>query len=160
MIEVIAVLIVMAIFASVVASRYTPIASELRSEVDGLKASLRYAQIQSLTDDTATSTSGWGIHFSDDGKSYMLYKDGAPAVDGSSNPVLIPVKVSDAVKDPPPANTHKLQGNVQITAGAGTTVTYNNWGSPGPALTEIELSDGVSKNKIAITPETGFIYVP
>ncbi len=158
MIEVIAVLIVMAIFASVVASRYTPVANELRSEVDGLKASLRYAQIQSLNDDTATS--GWGIHFSDDGKSYMLYKDGAPAVDGSSNPVLIPVKVSDAVTDPPPANTHKLQGNVQITAGAGTTVTYNNWGSPGATLIEIELSDGISKNKIAITAETGFIYAP
>jgi prepilin-type N-terminal cleavage/methylation domain-containing protein len=150
MIEMIVVLIVMAIFASIVISRYTSVANGSMTEMDGLKASLRYAQIQAMND-----TVSWGIHFSADGTSYVLYKDGIPAVIGGI-PVMIPVKIPDSL----PNNTHMLQGNVKITMGAGTTVTYDKLGSPGAVLITIELSQGVNKNRIAITPETGFVYVP
>ena len=159
MVEVVTVLIVLSIITAVVASRFTTKNMyELMVEADGLKASLHYAQIQALNDDAAT----WGIHFTDDGTSYELYKNGVPAVDGSLNPVMIPVKIFDAEKDPPPNNTHKLQGNVQITTGAGTTVTYNEkWGSPGPTTLYMTLiCQSEDPIRIAITPETGFIYVP
>ena len=132
MIEIVIVLVVLFIVSAVVMSRYTTTGThELMVETDALKSSLRFAQIQSLNDDTITS--GWGIHFPND-TSYILYKNGAPAG------VMIPVKDPDPVKDPPPKNTHSLQGNVRITSGVGTTVAFNRWGSPGTATISITLA--------------------
>ena len=157
MVEVVLVLIVLAILTAIAASRYmTKGTSDLIIEADGLKASLRFAQIQALNDDTAT----WGIYFSGDGTSYVLYKNGSPAVDGSSNPVMIPVKIPDVLKDPPPNNTHKLQGNVKVTLGAGTTVTFKKWGKPDAAANITLTRQGENPITIAITAETGFVYVP
>ncbi len=160
MIEIVVALMVLFIVSAVVVSRsFTTGTNELMVEADGLKASLRYAQIQSLNNDTAT----WGIHFTGDGTSYILYKNGSPAVDISLNPIMIPVKIPDAVKDPPPANTHRLQGNVQITSGVGTTATFDKWGRPvdgsGNPVADISLSlnQGTQTSTITITKNTGYI---
>jgi prepilin-type N-terminal cleavage/methylation domain-containing protein len=132
MIEMVAVLIVMAIVGVLVVSRYTMGSEQLIAETDALKSSLRYAQIQSMQDDTDTDTNPvkWGIHLSSDGGSYVLYKNNAPAIDGSSNPILIPVKLPDATNDPPPVNQHYLQKGVQIKSGRDTTVNFDKWGRP------------------------------
>jgi prepilin-type N-terminal cleavage/methylation domain-containing protein len=146
MIEIVAVLVVLFIVSAVVMSRYTTTGTnELMVETDGLKASLRYAQIQALNDDTAT----WGIHIPDD-SSYILYKNGIAAS------VMIPVKIPDTVKDPPPNNTHRLQGNTRITSGV-TTVTFDKWGSPGTTTISITLAQGTETSTITITRNTGFI---
>ena len=149
MIEIVIVLVVLFIVSAVVVSRFTTTGvNELMVETDALKSSLRYAQIQSLNDDTITL--GWGIYFPNN-TSYILYKNGAPAG------VMIPVKDPDPVKDPPPNNTHTLQGNVRITSGVGTTVAFNKWGSPGTGSISITLQRGAENSTITITRNTGFI---
>jgi prepilin-type N-terminal cleavage/methylation domain-containing protein len=149
MIEIVIVLVVLFIVSAVVMTRYTTTGmNELIVETDALKSSLRYAQIQSLNDDTITL--GWGIHFPNN-TSYILYKNGAPAG------VMIPVKDPDPVKDPPPNNTHSLQGNVRITSGVGTTVAFDRWGSPGTGSISITMQRGTENSTITITRNTGFI---
>lgn len=146
MIEIVVVLVILFIVSAVVITRYTMTdTNELMIETDALKSSLRYAQIQSLNDDTAT----WGIHFTND--TYTLYKNGAAAS------VMIPVKIQDPVKDPPPNNTHTLQGSVKITVGVGTTVTFDKWGSPGTTSISLTLTRGTETETIYITRNTGYI---
>ena len=147
MIEIVVVLVMLFIVSAVVMSRYTTTGvNELMAETDALKSSLRFAQIQSLNDDTNT----WGIYFPDDA-SYILYKNGASAG------VMIPVKDPDPVKDPPPKDTHTLQGNVKIISGIGTTVTFNKWGSPGTSTISITMQKGTENSTITVTGNTGFI---
>ena len=168
MIEMVAVLIVMAIVSVLVVSRYTTGSDELIAENDALKSSLRYAQIQSMQDDTDTNPVKWGIHLSSDGLSYILYKNNAPAIDGNSNPVMIPAKLPDATKDPPPVNQHYLylQAGVQIKSGQNTTVNFDKWGRPvdasGTPLTLdidnlIVSQRGTDAVPIVVTKNTGYI---
>jgi len=166
MIEMVAVLIVMAIVGVLVVSRYTMGSEQLIAETDALKSSLRYAQIQSMKDETDTDTVKWGIHLSSDGGSYILYKNNVPAIDGSSNPILIPVKLPDAAKDPPPVNRHCLQEGVQIKSGQNTTINFDKWGRPvdasgTPLTADIEnviLSQrGNDADPIIVTRNTGYI---
>ena len=151
------VLLVLFIVTTVIVSRsFTTGTNELMVETDGLKSSLQYAQIQALNDDTAT----WGIRFPD-ATTYRLYKNNA---DASS---MIPVK--GAAGDPEtvacPKNCHKLQGNVQITSGVGTTVTFDKWGRPVDGsgnpltadITNIALTQGTESKSITVTKNTGFI---
>ena len=152
MIEIVAVLVVLFIVSAVVMSRYTATGvNELIAETEGLKASLRYAQIQSLNDDTIPSSpAGWGIHIPND-TSYILYKN------GTSAGVMLPAKDPDPVKDPPPQDTHTLQGNVRITSGVGTTIAFDRWGSPGATSISIMLQSGAESSTITVTRNTGFI---
>ena len=149
MIEIVVVLVVLFIVTATIMSRFTTTGTnELMVEREALKASMRFAQIQSLNDDTIAS--GWGIHFPND-SSYILYKNGSPAG------IMIPVKDPDPVKDPPPNNTHTLQGNVRITSGVGTTVAFDRWGSPGAATVSITLVKGTESDTITVTKNTGYI---
>jgi len=153
MIEIVVVLVVLFIVSAVVITRYTTTGTnELMVETDDLKANLRFAQIQALNNDIAT----WGINFPN-GNSYILYKNGSPAVDANGIPVMIPGKIIDAVKDPAPNNTHHLQGNVNITSGVGTTVTFDKWGNPGVSDISITLTQGTQSSTVSITRNTGFI---
>jgi len=165
-IELMVVLIVLLIFSKVALSTYRTITNNLMAEMDGLKVSLRFAQIQALNDDTAT----WGIYFTNDGTSYILYKNGTPALDINSHPVMIPVKgqtndSGDQVTVACPENCHKLKGNVQITSGVGTTVTFDKWGRPVDGsgnpltadITNIALTQSTESKSITVTKNTGFI---
>ena len=156
MVEIVIVLVVLFIVSTVIISRYTTADSnELMAETDALKASLRFAVIQSLNDDTLTT--GWGIYFPSD-TSYALYKNGAAST------VAIPAKYPDPAKDPPPNNTHTLQGNVRITSGVGTMVAFDRWGRPidvsgNPLTADISLTliQGTQASSITVTKNTGFI---
>ena len=158
MIELSVVLIVLAIFTSVVASRYMSVTNELIAEVDGLKASLSFAQIQSMNDDTPGIK--WGIHIPD-ANTYRLYKTNS---DASST--MIPVKglSGDPETGACPKNCHELLGNVQISSGVGKTINFDRWGRPldgsGNLQTEdvsLELTQGAEKRSITITKNTGYI---
>ena len=142
----------------------------LLAETDGLKASLRYAQIQSINENDSAN---WGINFAHDGSSYTLYKNGSAATNRDGAPIMIPVKnqgrnPNDPFYDPDtglcPKNCHKMNRNVHITRGFGTTVTFDNRGIPSDvsnaplqANMEIWLTQGTATNKIIITKNTGFI---
>jgi prepilin-type N-terminal cleavage/methylation domain-containing protein len=155
MIEVVVVLIVLVIVSTVIVSRsFTTGTNELMVEADGLKASLRYAQIQSLNNDTAT----WGIRFPD-ATTYRLYNNNA---DASS---MIPVK--GAAGDPEtvacPKNCHQLQGSVQIISpSSAKTINFDKWGRPMDGTTllsedySIILGQG-TQSTITITKNTGYI---
>ena len=180
LVEIVMVLVlvfIISVVTTIVVSRNKILGSEpLIAETDGLKSSLRYAQIQSLNENAAAN---WGINFASDGTSYTLYKNGSPATDGNANPIMIPVKkesklsdIFDPFYDPNiascPNNCHKMDSKVTITSGSGTTVTFDKWGIPvdgsGVALLaniEIKLSQGTDPNRtentITITKNTGFI---
>ncbi len=136
MIEVIAVLLLFGVVAAVVASRAPSMDSyKLVSEEDIMKGHLRYAQFRAMSDNVS-----WGISFTTN--SFTLQKNGAPA---SSN---LPNENSAI---------HNLQGGVSITAGAGTTVTFDEWGSPGLSDILITLSVGTDSRTVTVTRNTGFI---
>jgi len=160
MIEMIVVLIVMTIFITIVVTRYTSVANELMAEEDGLKASIRFVQNQSMYDDTESPAIKWGIRFPD-ATTYRLYKNNA---DASST--MIPVKglVGDEETAACPKNCHKLQGNVQISSGIGTTINFDRWGRPLDESGNIRtgsLSLGLTKSTetrtITVTKYTGYI---
>ena len=155
MIEIVVVLIVLSIVSTIVLSTYRTVANKLMAEMDGLKVSLRFAQIQALNE-TAT----WGIYFPDS-TTYRLYKNN---VDASSQ--MIPVKGSD--DDPVtagcPINCHKLSGNVLIPQSVvGKTINFDKLGRPldGATLLSADFSIVLDPNEpsktITITMNTGYI---
>jgi len=162
MIEVVVVLIVLSIVTTVIVSRsFTTGTNELMVETDGLKASLRYAQIQALKSGFALNdnTERWGIYFPNS-TTYRLYKNN---VDASS---MIPVK--GAAGDPEtvacPKNCHQLQGSVQITSpSSAKTINFDKWGRPMDGSTllgadfSIILGHGTQMSTITITQNTGYI---
>jgi Tfp pilus assembly major pilin PilA len=180
LIEIVLVLVVLFIISAVtlmvVNANKTMGSEPLIAETDGLIASLRYAQIQSLNENASAN---WGINFASDSTSYTLYKNGLAATDTNGNPIMIPVKkfskptdIFRPFYDPDtpscPKNCHKMDSKVTITSGSGTTVTFDKWGIPvdgtGVALLvnmEIKLSQGTDPNRtettITITRNTGFI---
>lgn len=157
MIEVVVVLMVLFIVSTVIVSRsFTTGLHELMIETDGLKSSLRYAQIQALNDDTAR----WGIYIPNS-TTYRLYKND---VDATST--MIPVKGSygDPATGACPKNCHLLQGNVQITSPSSPkTINFDKWGRPMDGATllgadfSITLGQGAQTNTITITKNTGYI---
>lgn len=144
LIEVIAVLIIIGVIAAVSLSRVASTKyHEVVSEAALLKTNLRYAQLRALSD-ASTALGGnantWGLSLS--AGSYTLQRNGAQA------PSNLPGENSP---------TRTFPGGVSLTSGAGTTVTYDVWGSPGTSTIALTLSDGTSPHAITITRNTGFI---
>jgi prepilin-type N-terminal cleavage/methylation domain-containing protein len=153
-IEIIAVLLIIAILGVVAISRITsPNYYKAASEAEILKANIRYAHFRALSDaDTAYGVNNprWGVSFSSN--SYTLQHNGADATTnfpGENSP------------------THSLPSGVKIASGAGTTVTYNVWGIPvdvsgtipltGNVTIIISEQNGASPQTITVTKNTGFI---
>lgn len=143
-IEIIAVLLLIGILGAIAVSRLTSATGyQIHAEADLIKAHLRYAQLRALGDaDTTLGANGntWGIAFS--AGSYTLQRNGAVA------PSNLPNEVSP---------THTFPSGFSLTSGAGTTVTYDVWGSPGANTIAIVLSGGASPGTITITKNTGFV---
>ena len=136
MIEVIAVLVLFVVVAAVVVSSVPSTDSyKITSEEATMKGHLRYAQFRAMSDKVS-----WGISFTPN--SYTLQKNGAPA---SSN---FPNENSA---------THNLQAGVAITTGAGATITFDEWGSPGLSDILITLSVATDSRTVTVTRNTGFI---
>ena len=153
MLEMVVVLILLAIFATAVVSRFGASGTELITETDILKSNLRYAQIRAMND-----TVTWGLNFSSN-TTYTLYRDGSKA---ANPPYYLPAEDNNNLAGD--SLIHTFTGNVIITAGVGTTISFNEWGTPvdgsGVPLssdTTITLSDGAQTIGITITKNTGYI---
>ncbi len=135
MVEIIAVLIIIGIVVAVVVSQTTPTSTyNLATEVETLKVHLRYAQLRAMSD-----TDTWGIRF--ESGSYTLQED------GTDTSFFLPNENSA---------THTFESGVSKTSG-DTTVTIDDWGSPGTSNNTITLSAGGTSRTITVTKNTGFI---
>jgi len=139
MLEMVVVLILLAILGSFVLIKFTTSNVELIVQADILKSHLRYAQIKAMND-----TVTWGISFST-ATTYTLQRSGITAPSSHNLP-------GDN------SQTHTLTNGVTITSGVGTSVAFNEWGSPGGADFEVWLSTSQgSPSRITVTKNTGFI---
>jgi len=136
MIEVIAVLLLIGIIGTVVISRYSstnPFKLVIETEI--LKGHLRHARVRSMGDNVS-----WGINVSTG--SYTLEKDGLIAsfnLPGEDSP------------------THNFTDGVTVTTGAGSVVSFDEWGNSGPVDLMIILILGPETRMITISQNTGFI---
>lgn len=160
MIEMIFVLIVLFIMAALFISRYLPTGTnELMIEADGLKTSLRYAQMKAMNDTLQpNSNPRWGIDFPN-AISYTLYRF---ADDGTKVYVNLPGEISPLTHMPSP--THTLSTGISMTTFVGPTVAFDDWGSPfdgsgnrWAATNSMTLTQGTQNSTITITKNTGFI---
>lgn len=133
LIEVIAVLVIIAIIGAVVVSRGISTADvNVQTEIETVKSHLRYAQYLAMNDIYPTK---WGINFQ--GSSYTLIKD----VSGSqTTPFTLPGESSA---------THSFASPITATV---APVLFDEWGSP-PGATSIT----VGGQTVTITATTGFI---
>jgi prepilin-type N-terminal cleavage/methylation domain-containing protein len=143
MIEMVVVLIVLAIVATVILVGANPGNNALIAQTEVLKSHLRYAQIRAMND-----TVPWGINIPNAG-SYRLYRNNALATS------LLPGET---------AQTHTLPAGVTITNGVGSTYNFNEWGTPidsggTPAASSQTLSliQGTETSNITITKNTGYV---
>jgi MSHA pilin protein MshC len=144
LIEVIAVLVIIAIVSVVVISRQMATgATKLQVEADTLKGNLRYAQslaMNNISQANYSSPSKWGIQLS--GSSYTLIKD----VSGTqTSPFLLPNESSA---------THTFPSGITASVTTGTNpILFDDWGSPGTTSTSVS----IGSQSITITATTGFI---
>jgi len=133
LIEVIAVLVIIAIISAVVVVRGISTADvNLQAELDTLKGHLRYAQYLAIND---IPPNRWGISIGS--PSYTLVQD----LGGTqANPYHLPGESSA---------THSFATGITATA---WTVLFDEWGSP-----TITGSPNIGGQPITITAGTGFI---
>lgn len=135
-IEAIAILLLLGVLSAVIISSYPSAESNaLVAEELTLKGHLRFAQLRAMNDQVS-----WGIALGPN--AYTLLRNGISApsdLPGEDSPI------------------HNLPGGISITTGTGTTVTFDHWGSPGPADIVITLSSGMDARTVPITGNTGFI---
>ena len=137
LIEVVAVLIILAILSAVAISRVSTDRSNLRSELNDLTAALRYAQQMAIASD---STVTFGITVTASG--YTLVRTG-----GSGNQPKLPGENS---------SSHTFK-NVSATTG---TFNFNEWGglATGSATATTLTSSGIGSETINVISETGYAY--
>jgi len=137
LIEVIAVLIILAILGAVAISRVRSDESNLRSEINNLKAALRYAQQMAIASD---STVTFGITVTTGG--YTLVRTG-----GSGSQPMLPGEGS---------SSHAFRS---VTATAGT-FSFNEWGglAAGSATATTLTKSGGGSKTINVIGETGYAY--
>lgn len=129
LIELVAVLLVIAIVSALALSRATSTATaNLAREADTLTGHLRYAQARAMND-----TVPWRITLT--GTGYTLFRN--------TTPQSLPNETA----------THSFASGVSLTSG-GVTVSFDRWGSPGNTTITITLNNS---RTITITRNTGFI---
>ena len=131
LIEVLAVLIVLAVVMTVILSRTPDIDRDAYAQAAIIRSHLRFAQSLAM----GNNTESWGISFT--ANSYTLFQNGLPA--GVNLP-------NDST------STHNLPSGVVITGGLGSVV-FDEWGSPGADSVTIT----VNSETITIARHTGFI---
>ena len=132
LIEIIAVLVLVAIVSVVVVARAGGLgnAASLQADVGALKSHLRYAQMRAMSDTVPWSTVIGG-------SSYTLFRDGAPS----------PLPGGDS-------ETYFFAGGVSATA---ATVTFDDWGIPAEGAVSITLSGAGGSVTVTVTENTGFV---
>lgn len=138
LLEVIAVIVIVSVLAAVAVSRFASTSStSLVAETDILKSHLRYAQYRAMSD-----AMPWRLSFSTNTYSLSYYDESTSQWKSSTLP-----NENSA--------THTLLNGITVS---GSTVTFDEWGSPGTAPVSITVSeDGATAATIEITANTGFI---
>jgi prepilin-type N-terminal cleavage/methylation domain-containing protein len=131
MIEILAVLIVLAVVTTVVMTRTPAVERNAFTQAIVLRAHLRFAQTMAMTNDQEI----WGVTLTP--ASYTLIQDGSPAA------IRLPNDNS---------STHNLPPGVVLTS-AVDTILFDRWGSPGETTIAIDISG----QTVSITRNTGFI---
>lgn len=131
LIEVLAVLIVLAVAMTVILSRTPDVDRDAYAQAAIIRSHLRFAQSLAM----GNNTESWGISFT--ANSYTLLMNGLPAS------VNLP---NDST------STHNLPSGVAITGGPGSVV-FDEWGSPGAD----NITINVNSETISVTRHTGFI---
>ena len=131
LIEVLAVLLVLAVIMTVILTRTPSIERDAFAQAAVIRSHLRFAQSLAM----GNNTESWGITFTP--HSYTLLLNGSPAG------IALPNDSS---------STHNLPDGVSITDGIGT-VLFDEWGNPGPDSITIT----VNTESIVIARLTGFI---
>jgi MSHA pilin protein MshC len=131
MIEILAVLIVLAVVTTVVMTRAPAVERNAFTQAAILRAHLRFAQAMAMTHDEEV----WGVTFTP--ASYTLIQNGNPAT------VRLPNDNS---------STHNLPSGVVLTSDVDT-ILFDRWGSPGETTAAIDISG----QTVSITRNTGFI---
>jgi prepilin-type N-terminal cleavage/methylation domain-containing protein len=138
LIEIIAVLVILAIISAVVISRGTGTdAASLQAEVDTLKGHLRYAQYLAMNDIPPVK---WGIQVG--GTSYTLIKVDTA---GTTSPFSLPGESS--------THDFKFSSGTTVTVTGNNPILFDEWGSPGTTSSSITIGG----QAITITANTGFI---
>ena len=136
MIEVIAVLLLIGIISTVAISRYSSTNPfKLLKETETFKGHLRHARVRSMGDSVS-----WGLNISSG--SYFLEKNGSIAsfnLPGENSP------------------THNFSDGVTVAAGAGSVVSFDEWGSPGAVDITIVMVLGTETRTIMVSQNTGAI---
>ncbi len=133
LVEVVAVLTVLAILAGTVAAALH-VRPSVFVEADMLRSRLGYAQALAMANNTAE----WSVQF--DNNAYRLLRDGA------ESPLPWPGT---------PSASHGLPVGISIAAGAGL-MAIDEWGTP-PATRDIRLTDGSQNATVRITEFTGLV---
>jgi Tfp pilus assembly protein FimT len=138
---VIAVLIILAIISAVAVSRVGSNESNLRAELDDLKAALRYAQQMAIASD---STMTFTITVIGD-----RYTISASSTAGAVSQPLLPGEGS---------SSHFFSGVSATTTG---TFNFNEWGglvTGSSPYVVLQQSGGGSSKRIDVIGETGYAY--
>jgi len=156
MIEVISVLIIMGVLASVVVQHVMDVNADLVAKTELIKNQLRYAQSRAMNSD-----SFWYITFEPDGNGGFRYS--LNETDATNNPIYLPGEGNGYVALP--AGMSIQYGGSEIT----TPIHMNfssKWGKPytDAAGTEyqegdrtIVLVDSGGSREITVTENTGFV---
>jgi prepilin-type N-terminal cleavage/methylation domain-containing protein len=143
LIEVIAVLIIIIIFAAIAVTRGISTQNDIIAQADIVKTHLRFAEMKALNDDVNT----WSMAFT--ANSYTL------SCTGSNCPARAIQLPSES------SSTHTFPTNVTLSP--AVTVTFDSWGSPGGSdvvLTLVQSATLVQPSQtanITIGANTGYI---
>jgi MSHA pilin protein MshC len=137
LIEIIAVLIILAIITAVAVTRGMSTQNDLIPQADTVKTHLRFAQMKALNDDVNI----WKMAFTS--TSYALSCAGSNC---PSSTIRLPSE-----KD----NTHSFPSDV--TVNPAITITFDRWGSPGGSDAVVSLTQGSQTIAITVAANTGYI---
>ena len=150
MIELMVVMIIVSIFIATVIYKYTVVNTDVPNEIEILKSSIRFVQTKALND--AVDGNNWGISFTSGATSYSLVYNGVTMLS-----VNLPGECGSNPKACISTPTHNLASGMTITGG---TVSFNQWGSPGPSDINIVLVKAGSPNvNVKVTKNTGYILI-
>jgi MSHA pilin protein MshC len=145
LIEIVAVIVFIAILASVAIFRHEHVDPTLISQAQVLKAHMHYAQMRSLSTD-----SHWGIKYQVNGdqRAYWLFKQ-----PNTNNRIVLPGESDDSVR---------LDRMGIVISQGPFQVEFDGWGRPSSTLSgtgtlTLDLTKSGDSESITITKNTGFI---
>jgi prepilin-type N-terminal cleavage/methylation domain-containing protein len=160
LLEIIAVLAVMAILTAIAISRATNFDAEVQGGADTLKTHLRYAQTMAMNTNPSAGLNVWGMNYNAGTNQYWMFQ----GTDPNSNIIFLPDDEQYVSGD------RKINLNSKkITLTGSFPVYFDNRGIPYTAYTNpttntplaanltITVSGGSTTVNVTVTPFTGYV---